>query len=41
MPGDAAANGGHLTAGEKATVNRQQNKVSGDIYKNKHDAKTR
>lgn len=33
---DRAANGGRLTAAEKQRVNRQQNAVSGRIYKDKH-----
>jgi hypothetical protein len=35
---DRAANGGKLTAGEKAQVNRQQNRLSRDIYADKHNA---
>ncbi len=31
---------GHLTAADRATLNQQQNKVSRDIYKQKHDAQT-
>ncbi len=31
---------GHLTAADKATLNQQQNKLSKDIYKQKHDAQT-
>jgi hypothetical protein len=31
---------GHLTAADKATLNQQQNQVSKDIYKQKHDAQT-
>ncbi len=31
---------GHLTAADKATLNQQQNKLSSDIYKQKHDAQT-
>jgi hypothetical protein len=34
---DRKANGGHLTQAEKAQVNRQQNKVSSQIYKDKHN----
>jgi len=34
---DRAANGGHLTAQEKAQVTRQQNRTSGAIYRQKHD----
>ncbi len=37
---DRAANGGKLTAAEKAKVNRQQNRVSNQIYKDKHNANT-
>lgn len=37
---DRAANGGTLTPAEKAKVNRQQNRLSKDIYKQKHDAQT-
>jgi hypothetical protein len=29
---------GHLTAADRATLNQQQNKLSQDIYKQKHDA---
>ena len=29
---------GHLTAADKATINQQQNKVSNQIYKDKHNA---
>lgn len=35
---DRAANGGKLTAAEKAKVNRQQNRVSRDIYRDKHNS---
>ena len=38
---DRAANGGHLTAGERASVNRQQNRLSRQIYRQKHDAQHR
>jgi len=38
---DRAANGGHLTAAEHAKVNRQQDRTSGAIYRDKHNAKTR
>lgn len=34
-----AANGGTLTPAEKAKVNRQQNRISGQIYNKKHNAK--
>jgi hypothetical protein len=37
---DRAANGGKLTAAEKAQVNRQQNKLSNQIYQDKHNAAT-
>jgi len=32
---------GHLTVADKATLNQQQNQLSKDIYKQKHDAQTR
>jgi hypothetical protein len=32
--------GGKLTTGDKAVVNQQQNRLSGDIYAQKHDAQT-
>ena len=35
---DRAANGGKLTPAEKTKVNRQQNRVSRDIYRDKHNA---
>src|SRR5579859_5328592 len=35
---DRAANGGKLTTAEKAQVNRQQNQLSKQIYKDKHNA---
>ena len=34
---DRAANGGHLTAQERAKVNRQQNRMSHSIYRDKHN----
>ncbi len=37
---DRAANGGKLTAAEKKQVNQQQDKVSKQIYADKHNAKT-
>ena len=37
---DRAANGGKLTSAEKAKINNQQNQVSKDIYKDKHNANT-
>lgn len=38
---DRAANGGKLTADEKGQVNRQQNRESRRIYRQKHDAQRR
>jgi len=38
---DRAANGGKLTAGEKAQVNRQENRNSKAIYNRKHNTRTR
>jgi hypothetical protein len=35
---DRAANGGTLTGQEKRQVNRQQNRMSGRIYRDKHNA---
>jgi len=35
---DRRANGGNLTNKEKAQINRQQNRLSRDIYRQKHDA---
>ncbi len=35
---DRAANGGKLTTAEKAQVNRQQNRLSNQIYQDKHNA---
>lgn len=37
---DRAANGGKLTAQERQQVNRQQNRVSNSIYRDKHNAST-
>src|SRR5260370_25717897 len=37
---DRAANGGKLTAAEKAKGNKQQNNLSKQIYKDKHNANT-
>jgi hypothetical protein len=37
---DRAANGGKLTNAEKAKVNRQQNRVSNKIYRDKHNNRT-
>ena len=36
---DRAANGGKLTAGERAQVNRQQNRNSARIYRTKHNGR--
>ena len=36
---DRAANGGKLTAQEKAQINRQQNHQSGKIYRDKHNGR--
>lgn len=38
---DRAANGGKLTAGEKAMVNRQENRNSRAIYRKKHNGRVR
>ncbi len=38
---DRAANGGHLTAAERAKVNGQQDRTSNAIYRDKHDGRTR
>ena len=32
------ANGGNLTNNQKAQVNREQNRLSGNIYRDKHNA---
>jgi hypothetical protein len=37
---DRAANGGKLTGAEKKQINQQQNQVSKQIYKDKHNANT-
>jgi hypothetical protein len=37
---DRAANGGHLTGHERAQVNHQQNQVSREIDRDKHNART-
>jgi hypothetical protein len=37
---DRAANGGKLTSAEKTQINGQQNKLSNQIYKDKHNANT-
>ncbi len=34
---DRAANGGHLTARETRNLNRRENAVSGQIYRDKHN----
>ena len=34
---DRARNGGNLTNNQKARVNRQQNRMSRNIYRDKHD----
>jgi len=36
-----AANGGTLTAGDRAVINRQQNRLSGNIYRLRHNARRR
>ena len=36
-----AADDGHLTAGDRATINHQQNRVSHEIYNKKHNARSR
>ncbi len=38
---ERAANGGKLTRAERAQVNREQNRVSRSIYRQKHDAQHR
>lgn len=38
---DRAANGGTLTAAERRSIDRQQNRVSRHIYAQKHDAQHR
>ena len=35
------ADGGHLTAGDKAALTRRQNNISRSIYKDKHNARVR
>jgi hypothetical protein len=40
IAGDRTANGGKLTNAEKAQVNGQQNRLSGRIYDDKHNAAT-
>ncbi len=37
---DRAVNGGKLTAAEKRQVNRQQNRLSNQVYRDKHNANT-
>ncbi len=34
---DMARNNGHLTRGEQRRINRQQNRISKSIYKDKHE----
>jgi len=34
---DMAKNGGHLTKAEQKGINRQQNRISKSIYKDKHE----
>jgi hypothetical protein len=34
-------NGGRLTAGQRQKINRQQNRLSRNIYRDKHNGKTR
>jgi len=36
---DMAAHNGHLTKAEQRGINRQQNRISKSIYKDKHDKK--
>jgi hypothetical protein len=36
---DMAAHNGHLTKGEQRQLNREQNRTSKQIYKDKHDGK--
>lgn len=38
---DRAANGGHLTGAERARVNRQEDRTSGAIYRDKHNGRVR
>jgi hypothetical protein len=38
---DRAANGGHLTPGERARVNRQQDRASAAIARDKHNGRVR
>ncbi len=38
---DRVANGGHLTTPERAKVNRQQDRTSNAIYRDKHNVRTR
>jgi hypothetical protein len=37
---DRKANGGNLTNNEKRQINRQQNKLSRNIYRDKHNGQT-
>jgi hypothetical protein len=36
---DMAAHNGHLTKGEQKQLNKEQNRTSKQIYKDKHDGK--
>jgi len=36
---DMAKHNGHLTKAEQRGINRQQNRISHSIYKDKHEAK--
>jgi hypothetical protein len=35
---DRRGDDGHLTAGEKASINQRQNRISRGIYRDKHNA---
>jgi hypothetical protein len=37
---DRAANGGKLTGSEKQQINKEQNRASGKIYRDKHNGVT-
>ena len=37
---DRADNGGKMTPAERAKINREQNRTSGAIYRDKHNART-
>ena len=39
LKSDRESNGGKLTPGEKKQVNKEQNKTSKEIHKDKHDGK--